>query len=333
MGCVSSKPKAKEPGKPSEQKPIEEKPAASSKSPVPAPVPATVPSSVPSSVPAAPDPKLMDPNAPSLRASGTIKLGVKPPRILSYPNIVLLSAGKALIYDCSKRVCKAPVVLKTQLKLTEGSAWLWLPDSQLLFLEGGSGQATHLDLSNGAVTPVNPMSQARTYPGLVYYERRVLVFGGTSEPLAEEYDLNQKAWAPLPNMHRSRNKFNPCLYDTLVYLCGGCTWVSEVYNIPQRKYIALGFSVPDTYDACSVLVDLSVVIVSRDFLSKWSLESEELSVRGRTLASECWSSTPPVVVGNYAYILVRDQVMEVDLNTAAHSIVETDEEPRILASD
>jgi hypothetical protein len=325
MGCVSSKPKAKEPGKPSEQKkPLEEKPAASSNAPVPAPVPVSA---------AKPNPQPFDPKAPSLRASGTVNLAAKPPRILSYPNIVLLSGGKALIYDCSKRVCKAPVVLQAALKLTEGSAWLWLPDTQLLFLEGGSGQATCLDLTNGAGTAVKPMTQARTYPGLVYYERRVLVFGGTSEPLAEQYDLNQKGWAPLPNMHRPRNKFNPCLYDTLVYLCGGCTWASEIYNIPLNKYVALGFSVPDTYDACSVLVDLSIVIVSRDFLSKWSLDSEELSVRGRALASECWSSTPPVVVGNNAYILVRDQVMEVDLTTSAHSIVETDEEPRILASD
>ena len=326
MGCVCSKPKPKKPVNASEQRPLEEKPAASSTASVSAPVPAPVPA-------ANQDHQPMVPKAPSLRASGIVKLGVKPQRVLSYPNIVLLSARKALIYDCSKRVSKAPVVLQVALKLTEGSAWLWLPDTQMLFLEGGSGQATCLDLTNGAGTPVNPMTQARTYPGLVYYERKVLVFGGTSEPLAEEYDLNQKVWAPLPNMHRPRNKFNPCLYDTLVYLCGGCTWASEIYNIPQRKYVALGFSVPDTYEACAVLVDLSVVIISRDFLSKWSLESEELSVQGRALASECWSSTAPVVVNNYAYILVRDQVMEVDLTSSAHSIVETDGEPRILASD
>ena len=73
-----SKPKAKEPGKASEQEPMEEKLAASS--------------NVPGS-----DPQPMDPKAPSLRASGIVKLVANPQRILSYSNIVLLRAGKALI--------------------------------------------------------------------------------------------------------------------------------------------------------------------------------------------------------------------------------------------
>lgn len=316
MGCVSSKPKAKEPAQPNDHKPVEDQSRQSGK------VPAPAANAEPKAEPRAGEPKAQNP-----RAGGAVQ------QPLSYPNIAFLSVGKALVYDCGKQVWKSRIVLQSTLKLTEGSAWLWLPDTQLLYLEGGSPQATCLDLTNGTGTGLKPMTQSRSYPGLVYYERRALVFGGIPTPLAEQYDLSQKVWTPLPNMHSPRSKFNPCLYTTLVYLCGGSTWSAEIFNIPQNKYSALGFSIPDAADACAVVVDHSVMIVSHDFLSKWSLDNEELTVRARTLASECWSSTSPVQVGNFVYILVGDQVMQVDLTSAAHKIVENDEEPRILASD
>lgn len=322
MGCVCAKQSAKEPKRTTTQRQNDNQPVEQAGSGAKAPAPAAKPAP-----PADPS------EQPEARASPAPKPRLAARSPPAYPNIAMLSRDKARVYDCAKQIWKSPVSLQAQLQLQAGSSWLWLPDSRLFLLEGETTAALCLDLTSGAANSLQPMSVSRNFPGVVLYEKQVLVFGGAAAPTAEQYDLNAQAWQNLPNMYSTRSKFNPCLYDTRVYLCGGTSLTAEFYNITLKRYSALGFSIPEATDASALLVGEDVVIISRNFISKWSLDEEKLTVSPRSLLTDCWSSCTPVRVSNWAYLVVADQLLQVDLTTAQHNIVENDEEPRILASD
>jgi hypothetical protein len=104
----------------------------------------------------------------------------------------------------------------------------------------GKGKAVMLSFLTGILTQLPDMLASRKNHSAIALHGSVYAFGGSNLRSAERY--HDDHWAQLPNMSNERSYFNACSQDERIYLCGGFTSFSEVFDASSNTYTVLPFS-------------------------------------------------------------------------------------------
>ena len=272
-------------------------------------------------------------NVPQIQAKSDPPRGKVAYKPLTIPAIPVISTGKLQLFHCANQRWKPAVPLQGRPVSCAGSTWVYLSDTSLFFIEERTRHTYDISLGNGAVSPVCDLTTPRTYCGAVLVDKCVYIFGGTDSVSAERCSLTEKSTQGIASMLNARSRFVPCVWESSIYLCGGKTVVVEIYRVDEDRYYVCGFTVPDASESVAVFSDASVLVISSDFISRWSVATEELSVQGRAQHSDCWSNAAAVCQGDSVFLVTSGEIMKVDLRTTAHFLVSSpDDEPDILHS-
>lgn len=88
----------------------------------------------------------------------------------------------------------------------------------------------------------------------------------------EKIDLksSNRRWKALPNMKKSRDSFNPCLFIGCVFLCG---WGSELVDqfCPQTEsFLPIELRLPEASPCCLYVHKNLLVVHSENYISKFT---------------------------------------------------------------
>lgn len=228
--------------------------------------------------------------------------------------LLVLGREAVCVFDCANETWTDEVPLSRETNVNEWSAFAFLEDGTILACGGDRGapgdpktfcsNRAFLVRAEGA-TRLKDMTSSRERHGLIVFQATAYVFGGRSgdQPLRSCESLPvdclqtvaEKDWNRLPDMFAPRFAFNPCEDGKLIYLCGGVTNAAETFYPATQTFAPLSFKLPDeAFSHCAVLIEGELVILSRQYLSRWSLRRKKMeSVRHRGLrgnVSGCMNS-------------------------------------------
>lgn len=194
-------------------------------------------------------------------------------------------------------------------------------------------------VDKGEVSQLLKMKAARHSHGVFYesYWPFVFIFGGESLQddegiqlhTCERFALETGQWEDISDMTSARSTFNPSLHKRLIYLCGGlgsCGAI-ETYSPALNLMRPVSIQLPEDvsgYFGCTTVSDSdSLVVISRETVTKWSPESAEIVTKKRPQSSYVWSSCRPVTQQGKAYLVCSDcclRVVDVDTGEVEEAI-------------
>jgi len=215
------------------------------------------------------------------------------------------------LYDCSTGGYVTKFAVPPEI--TCMSSVLMLPSGSA-FISGGAAPvspfACEICPKTGLVSQLQDMLVPRYGHGTIYNCGCVYVFGGTSLQgkidNCEALEMENKQWQPLASLQQARDFFNPCLYESSVFIIGGRnTTVCEQYSIPENTFTLLPFQVPEGGECTSLLISKSILYLHKKQIIKISLESMRLEWETARVEppSVIWSVLNPVLVGTTLYFV------------------------------
>jgi len=210
------------------------------------------------------------------------------------------------INDCLTGLQTANLAVPS--KISSMSSVLVLPDGNI-FISGRSAPisafAFEICPKTGLITQRKNMLVPRFGHGTLYSNGSIYVFGGTGLQgkidNCEALQMKNKQWRPLASLQQARDFFNPCLYESSVFILGGRnTTVCEQYSIPENTFTLLPFQVPEGGECTSLVTSKSILYLRKKHIIKFSLESMRLEWETviQTSPSVGWSVVNPILIGN-----------------------------------
>jgi len=115
----------------------------------------------------------------------------------------------------------------------------------------------------------------------------------------EKIDLNNRnpRWVVLPDMHKVRANFNPCLFNGYVYLCG--SMLVEVFSPQTDTFLSLSFKLPKD-PSCALYVQKNCLVVhTKSYITKFAAgPAGQLVLHSQVLCPTPalkWSNSLPVL--------------------------------------
>lgn len=272
-------------------------------------------------------------------------LAFSPKAWFSYLNyraccIPLVRRDYFALFFCRKSQWSASVPLLAPIQADQVSASTILPDGSLLCCGGGnwrteaSWDSAYRLLSDGRVIQLKDLCQAREAHGILCCLSSVYVFGGdtnagppvlSGERLAigDIQTLQDRSWTLLLNMNFGHSYFTPALYRGLVYLCGGYSNTSEVFNPLDDLFSVVAMRLTDPEHCWEVVKGEELIIVTgyKMHVLKGLAGSQRLH-RKPGYSRDEYSSVPPVLIGNIAFrLLMSGDVLQTDLETREEATV------------
>ena len=191
--------------------------------------------------------------------------------------------------------------------------------------EHGTAIAGVIDGTTGQITSLPDLLKVREEAGLIRFQDWVYVFGGYATgkymdkrgadlKSAEAISLPRlEAWTALPKMYERRRRLTPCLWRTLIYLCGGDNTSIESFDCSQKTYFLLSISLPEENNASLCVISDQLAVFSANFVSKISQNVSEFAItskRHEKVAS--LSLCPPVLWHNLVYLMQNDKFTMLD---------------------
>ena len=250
------------------------------------------------------------------------------PMLSAQPPVAV--AGGQLVFFLS-----ADPPFPVELELGSSYSATFVSETQL-FLCGGLLPSYALSssvflLDKGDVLTLPSLQYSRHSHGLFYesYWPFVYVFGGETicedEAIhlrkCERFALETGQWETMPDMQTPRAMFNPCLQGRVIYLCGGigAKGSVETYSPALNLMKPVSILLPEDtngYFGCTTLTDGdSLVIISRNTVTRWNPVSAEIQSNTRPQTSDVWSLCRPVLQQRNAYVVNSDftlRVIDVD---------------------
>ena len=170
----------------------------------------------------------------------------------------------------------------------------------------------------GILHPQPDMYQRRLFHAILYDDgsKSVLIFGGSRGlergPMkrSEQYFLRPSRANPLPNLFRARAKFNVCMHNSIVYICGGGDPSCETFNVTSGELEMLGeFSIPAVRVSLTSVQAGELTIVCPSTVYRYDLHTKQIRA-GETLDGE-WLD------GEFACVVAKDGAVFVMKKNAA----------------
>jgi hypothetical protein len=110
---------------------------------------------------------------------------------------------------------------------TSGTVYCVLPDSAIIAIGGSfaSSAVYSLSIHTYEITPLSPLLQPRTRPGLQVYAYSIYLFGGRNGAALTACESLQSVsgkWRAEADMYSPKAGFWPCEYAGDIYLCDPC---------------------------------------------------------------------------------------------------------------
>ena len=199
-----------------------------------------------------------------------------------------------------------PLTLSSSIKIDMTSAWVFLEDGKVFCCGRHSppSDCTYLiDSTSAYVEQLDSMLVPRSQHGIIQYGDSIYVFGGLGKTYmksCEEYRFQTKMWRTIPDMKEARDGFNPCLHNEAVYLIGGSNASTAEQFIPQTEtFLLLNIALPKADCSIALIEGDEIVVLQRDAVYRWKLNSNERTFREtRLTGSPSWSNCSPVVMKN-----------------------------------
>lgn len=196
----------------------------------------------------------------------------------SAPRALLFLEESLEVFNCGFQTFEKPISLASQLSDTSAVA-VFLPSQKLLLC--GLGRANCVSLLSGGWEEWQCMLESRGYHSALYLSASVYAFGGRDTNTAERYCFRRKQWLKLPPMLHSRNHFTACNQNTQIYLCGGHTPHSEVFDTVSERYTKLPFQLPSNWTV-SCIYKQQLVCIVLDKIHR--IQGDQVQVTKRALA-------------------------------------------------
>jgi len=201
-------------------------------------------------------------------------------------------------------------------------------------LEGEEQSRAYQLERNGTVIVLGAMKQARSFHGQVLHNTTVYIFGGRCHarslahseklPLLPFSSLSSRSWQPLPSLCYPREGCSPCLLSSSIYLCGGATDSSEVFDIAKERFALLPFRLPDANSPClTVAIAEHLYMISHSDLTTWKVGSGAEVDSMKHAAWGTWGNMGPVVEGGKVRVasLMVGGVVEMDLRAMEMRVI------------
>lgn len=194
------------------------------------------------------------------------------------------------------------------VRFTMGTVFTLLNNTNCLGIGGSpaNARAYILNIPSGIIQNTRKMTTERAFPGTVLHGNTVYVFGGKRvEALqaCERFQVSKRRWKPLPDMHRAKYGFNPCIYREEIYLIGVDMGVcqAEVFAPVYLQFRLLAFSLEETHIGTISLVnsDEFCILMGSRRIAKGKVQGElEVEV------GELWVEDPGCMVSNTSPVKV-----------------------------
>jgi len=246
-----------------------------------------------------------------------VKTRIQPYTVVETPAAVL--PGKSAEFDIDWDRWKPATPLQRPVTVDCDSSVVTLDKGQL-FICGGRHKApfsTAFLLDVDKVTDLPYLPQGRALAGALYSPKRnhVYLFGGYDGGNAHSdsdlhtclsFDLEQRTWPALPNMHSARVGFNPCWSGEIVYLPGGCISI-ETFTPTDGVMRVLDLQLPDCFaefQCVSVFDGNDLILVSNQTVVRVDVRVERLAVAALPKAKvREWSQSRPIYRGGKIYFI------------------------------
>ena len=179
-----------------------------------------------------------------------------------------------------------------------------------------------LDLPSLRLTTLPALGTARTFAGVAKSPRFIYVFGGNvpDHNTCEKYSLEEPQWLPLSPMKYSRWGFTPCSFHDLIYLLSPRTTPAiESFNPDTETFTELPVTLPrvmklSTSSVAFVIDEELCILTPKNQMGRWKIDSER-EFRVSVIDRLCWSTQPPLRVGNLVLIANNGKVEKFSLES------------------
>ena len=128
---------------------------------------------------------------------------------------------------------------------------------------------------------------------------------------SELFRVNTSEWRLLPHMQFERMDFNPCLFRTDIWLCGGRTSEIETFSTVKLEFSTRGWGLHEATQALNVATEDGVVVISVNFIAIWN--DGYITTSAHPQISP-FSNCTPIVINQKIYSFSEDCLV-IDLNS------------------
>ena len=125
---------------------------------------------------------------------------------------------------------------------------------------------------------------------------------------SERLNSTRTQWSRISDMHSPRAEFNPCSFESMIYLCGGFCKGTEKYDPLTDQFTLVTFAYPYGFIRSTCVVAesdcLAIIFESAVWRVNWS--TKLLSVYSDNYRREVWSCTPPLIKQGVLYLVNID---------------------------
>lgn len=243
-------------------------------------------------------------------------------RLANHSLLYSLSHRQIQSFDCLSSQFLPPIPLDISIPCDTRSAIAVSTDSACIYWCGG-GINPHprtYKYENSLITRLGNMQDPRNIHSLVYFDKKLYVFGGNSgNRLLSSAEIMKEGWKSLGNMRFKRAGFNACVLKDFIYLIGGYTDRCEAFSMVFLTYSTLNFSLPQNNSQSCVAITASnvLIIATKGYLTTLNLNNgeEERREMKETQQMHLWSCSAPVVKAGKLYRVNEEGVKVLDLCT------------------
>ena len=237
------------------------------------------------------------------------------------------------VFDGEKETFEKMAV--SSQKFLHNSCWCVMPSGEVVItggsLTGRSRNSTMLFSSTTSeIQDLEPMTIARRSHASLYYQGGCYVFGGVLDEekisLCERYDWESGTWSSLPQMKERRAYHGCCVYNNLLFVCGGGETSScEVFDPSTKEFSLTPLPQNDFSDVASIMpIGESIYVFHGNFngeVSRLCPQSGQVLVENKLCYGNSWSSCAPILVGDTVFMLRSDSIFKYNVTTGCSSYV------------
>ena len=237
------------------------------------------------------------------------------------------------VFDGAKE--KVGKNLSANLRFFHNSCYCDGPNG-CVFVTGGSqtgnsrNEAFSLHLTTALVSEISAMQIARRCHASICVGKWLYVFGGILDDdrlsLCERYSIEADTWQSIAAMNERRAYLGSCEFEGKIYVAGGSN-VSpcEVYNPADDSFTLLPAPHICIEDNCSIIsLATSILLFHGAFqgvVTRLDPASGRFTQEKDMCVGNSWSSTPPIRVNNYVYLLRAESVFKYKCDTGESEYV------------